>query len=288
MRLRLLPLISRAISQGGEVPVLPDYAPLEPFPSGAPDAMLDGYTRRFSDLATYYESERSRLSAFVDGAAAESSEIDRPALLGPGPRAVPASYQFAEMMRGYWIVLRWVLFPPIFMVFAMLIGVTSTAHPLLSLVLLLPLSVYASIRASRRIEVLRRGEVPQIVSRTLGYGSGRMRNWPMTFTRGWKTEVRSYSGSGHTTQFQYRTSRGVFGTASISGVEYFGVLVVDPERADLAYGVPDFGSMPRPDARGLWDPSMPLRVWMASFASLGLVVAWMAVCIGLTVMGADL
>jgi len=274
MRGRVLPLVARAISQGGPAPMIPDYSPLEPYPHGAADAMLEPYTKRFLDLAAYYASENRRLATYVDGATAGLAEVDSPAPLGPAPRPVPFSYVLAETMRGYWIFLRWCLFPPITMVFLLFVGATSAFHPLTSLSLLLPLGVYAAVRAKNRLAVLREGEVPEIVARTVSFGSGSMKNWPMTFTHGWRTEVRSYSGSGRVTHFQFRTSRGAFAATSVSGVEYNGVLLCHPERPSLAFGVPDFGSMPRPDARGQWDASLPFRAWAATLLSVALVLTW--------------
>ena len=275
MRGRVLPLVARALAHGGgDAPMIPDYAPLEPYPHGAPEAMLESYTKRYLDLAAYYASENRRLAAYVDGAVAGLREVDAPQPLGPAPRPVPFSYVLAETMRGYWLVLRWALFPPLTMVFVGFVSVTSMFHPLTSLGLLAPLAIYAAVRAKNRLAILRGGEVPEIVARTVTFGSGKMSNWPMTFTRGWRTEVRAYSGAGRVTHFQYRTSRGTFGTTSVSGVEYDGVIVCHPDKPELAFGVPDFGSMPRPDARGQWDPSLPFRAWAATLLAFFFVSAW--------------
>jgi hypothetical protein len=264
------------------MPMVPEYAPLEPFPAGVPDAMLEGYTKRFEDLADYFTSEHARLSAFVERTQTGIQDSASPLPLAPGPRAVPFSYLLAETMRGYWIVLRWALFPPITMVVSMGMGASSIVHPLVSLAPLVPLGIYAAARAKRRIAVLRSGEVAEILSRTVRYAGGRMTNWPMTFTRGWKTEVRTYTGSSSVTHFQFRTSRGAFGQVSVSGVEYDGVIVADPERPELAFGVTDFGSMPRPGAQGQWDPSLPLRVWAATLLALALVFAWVGAAVLMT------
>lgn len=262
--------------------MVPEYAPLEPFPAGVPDAMLESYTKRFEDLADYFTNEHARLSAFVEKTRTGLQESQSPLPLAPGPRAVPFSYLLAETMRGYWVVLRWALFPPITMVFAMGFGGASVVHPLVPLLPLLPLGLYAAVRAKRRIAVLRSGEVVEILSRTVKYGGGRMTNWPMTFARGWKTEVRTYTGTGQETHFQFRTSRGAFGQVSVSGVEYDGVIVADPQRPELVFGVIDFGSMPRPNAQGQWDPSLPLRVWAATLLALAIVTAWVGVAVAMT------
>jgi len=264
------------------MPMVPEYAPLEPFPGGVPDAMLESYTKRFEDLADYFTSEHARLSAFVERTQTGIQESSSPLPLAPGPRAVPFSYLLAETIRGYWIVLRWVLFPPITMVFAMGVGAASIVHPLVSLAPLVPLGIYAAVRAKRRIAVLRSGEVVEILSRTVRHAGGRMTNWPMTFARGWKTEVRTYTGSGQVTHFQFRTSRGAIGQVSVSGVEYDGVIVADPQRPELAFGVIDFGSMARPDAQGQWERSLPLRVWAATLLALALLTAWVGAAVMMT------
>ncbi len=275
MRARILPAVARVASEGGPIPALPEYPPPEPFPLSVPDSALEPYTRRFEDLAAYYGAEQARLGQFLSSVDRASAEVAYPLALGPAPRPVPLTYVFAEAARGYWLVLRWALFPPILMVCGLAFAAASQVHPVLAALPLLPVAGYASVRAARRIDLLRRGEVADILSRTVAMGTGSMKNWPMTFTRGWHTEVRAYSGRSRITGLQYRTSRGVFGRAEVSGVEYHGVLLCDPERPDVALAVPDFGSMPRPTPRGTWDGSLPTRVWLSSILGVLLVGAWL-------------
>lgn len=279
IRGRVLPLVARAIQTGGAAPMIPDYVPLEPFPHALPDTMLASYTKRFEDLAAYYAGEHRRLAGFVEGATASLAAAHAPAPLGPAPRAVPFSYTLAETMAGYWVVLRWALFPPITMLCVMLFGVTSLLHPLASLALLVPLSGYAAVRAKNRLAVLREGEVADVLSRSVTFGASKMKNWPMTFTNGWHTEVRAYSGATRVTHFQYRTSAGTIGATSVSGVEYNGVLLCHPRDPSLAFGVPDFGSQPRPSASGGWDGALPLRTWAATLLAIAIVMVWIAASI---------
>jgi hypothetical protein len=257
-------------------PPIPQYPPIEPFPHATPDPQLEPYTKRFSDLAAYFEAEGAKLSGVVASLASAAAEAERPAPLGPAPRTLPLSYVFAEIMGGYWVTMRWMLFPPIGMACAMAGGGLAMVHPSLAALPLIAIAIFAAIRASRRLELLRVGEVGDVVARDVGIGRTRYKGWPVVFTRGWRTEVRAYSGQSRLTRLSYRTSRGVFGEVTIGGPEYHGVVVVHPELPGRAYAISDFGSVPRPGANGLWDGSLPLRVWFGSVVSVVLVLAWLS------------
>jgi hypothetical protein len=261
--------------------VVPDYEPLGPLPA-AQDHEIPALIARFESLTAYYAGEVARLRQGVDAAQAGVEDLYRPRALAPGPRKVPFVYVAAELLRGYWIVFRWMLFPPLGMVSALALGGMSVVFPALPAAPLFALSLYALFRALARIRMLAHGEVVEIVSRAYAPGMGTSKNWPRQIARGWNVTVEGYTGSSYNTTLAYRTSAGVMGSVTVGGPKYEGFILAYPSNPQVAMPLTAFGSVPRPDASGQWESTLPTRVWIWSWVTVAMILAWLGVPLYLT------
>jgi hypothetical protein len=258
--------------------VVPVYEPVPPLAVVA-DHEIPALIARYESLAAYFGTETARLQDAV--AVALDPYRFRP--LAPPPRPVPFPYALAELLRGGWIVFRWILFPPIGMIFAWGFAVLVFVHPATTLVPLLGICVYALVRGLGRIRILRRGEAVEILSRSYARGLGSSRNWPRQIARGWSVTLEAYTGPSFTTTLAYRTSSGVMGQASVGGPKYEGFLLVDPQAPARALPLTAFGSVPRPAQSGQWEPRIPARVWICSALTAALILVWLAASFLMTV-----
>lgn len=253
-----------------QAPVIqvPQYTPVPPVPAYGDDATLGHHAAKLEGLAAYLEGEVARIGQQLNAASQSIRNDYGVAQLGPGPRAVPITYIMAELLRGFWVVLQWLLFPPITMVGAFLAAGIYKAAPQLMLAPLAVLLLYDLLRAWSRIRMLWVGECPEILSRSYEPGTGYYKSWPRLVTRGWAVRPQLYTGSGYRTRVVYRMQSGAMGEVVVGGPMYEGYVLADPRKPQRALPLSAFGSTPRPNERGEWDWSLPARAW-----------AWMSVTV---------
>jgi hypothetical protein len=238
-------------------------------PQAAPHLPAADVARLLDGQAQWFEREAARLEAQVAATQRPTASAGEPeAVLGPGPRPVPFSLCFAEVARGPWVWLRWLLFPPVVMgggaAFSALVTTSSPAAVALVAVLLAALWGYGLARGVARIGLLSRGEVATVLQRTQRIEATRNTNVPMLAARGWDVTVEFFSGRSRQTDLVVQTSRGVIGKVSVShGPDFHGVVLVDPETGAGCTNL-DLGSVARPGRDGQWRASLPARVWITS------------------------
>jgi hypothetical protein len=82
-------------------------------PQAAPHVPAADLARLLDGQAQWFAREAARLEAQVAATRRPTASAGEPeAVLGPGPRPVPSALCFAELARGPWVWLRWLLFPP--------------------------------------------------------------------------------------------------------------------------------------------------------------------------------
>lgn len=199
------------------------------------------------------------------------------ATLAPGPRPVPVALQFAELVRGPWVWLRWLLFPPATMGVGFVVGALAQVSPLagVGLVVLLVAALWAyGVHAGvARIRLLARGEVATVLQKAQRFGSTRNKNVPMLAARGWDVSVEWFSGMSKHTDLVVQSSRGVIGKVTVShGPDFQGVVLVDPDTG-MGCANLDLGSVARPGDDGHWRASLPARVWITSLLALVMTAA---------------
>lgn len=287
------------------VVAVPQFTPPPPLPP--PETPLDRLRAALDEyvfLERTYAQYASDLRARIQHATAllDRAQTEQTAMLGPPPRPVPLTYVLAEFGAGYWVQIRWLLFPPFAMaaffgalglvsVFEQvgLVGPGGVVHSGFALgacALLVPLaaSPYAVLRASRRLHLLANGEVARIVARTPEFVGGASRNWPHVVAVGWEVTTRTLTGPWRRFELDVMTSRGAVGRVVFRGILFDGVVLADPD--DPSRGLPNhlFGSWPRPGADGAWDPRLPGGAWLRAVLGLGLVCAFIAAGAGLTLV----
>jgi hypothetical protein len=206
---------------------------------------------------------------------------------------VPLTYVLAEFGMGYWVQLRWLLFPPIGLGLGFLwvgmgsllegarlvgpSGAVSTAVAIGALGLLVPLSTtpYAVLRAARRLSLLANGEVVRVISHTSELTWGTSRNWPVLVASGWQVRTQTLTGWWRRFIFDVVTSRGKYGRVAFRAMVFDGVIIADPDAPDGGLPNHAFGSWPRPDELGGWDPRLPAGVWLRTLCGLGLMLAFL-------------
>lgn len=247
-------------------------------PQAAPHVPAADLARLLDGQAQWFEREAARLESQVAVTQRPTASAGEPeAVLGPGPRPVPFALCFAELARGPWVWLRWLLFPPATMGVGFALGAAATASALAAValvgVLLAALWGYGLTRGMARIALLSRGEVATVLQRTQRFGSTRNKNVPMLAARGWDVTVESFSGMSKHTDLVVQTSRGVIGKVTVGhGPDFHGVVLVDPETGVGCANL-DLGSVARPGRDGQWQPSLPARVWITSALALAITAA---------------
>jgi len=247
-------------------------------PQVAPHAPAADQVRLLDGQAEWYGREAARLQAqLAYGQRSTASAGEPEATLGPGPREVPAALCFAELARGPWRWLRWLLFPPVTMLVAFALGATSTVAPLApaALLLLAVMALWAlgALSGLARIRLLARAEVATVLQKTQRFGATRNKNVPMLVARGWDVSVESFTGMTKHTELTVQTSRGVIGKVTVShGPDFHGVVLVDPDTGEGLANL-DLGSVPRPAPGGGWRASLSTRVWVTSILAFAMTAA---------------
>jgi len=259
-------------------------------PQASPDLPAEKVVLLLDSQAQWFEREAARLEALV-GATPRPTATATPtatagepdAVLGPGPRPVPLALCCAEIARGPWLWLRWLLFPPAGMLGGLMVAALAQSSALGAAGLVgasvTALWGYGLAAGLARIRLLARGEVATVLRRTQRVGATRNKNVPMLSARGWDVTVESYTGMTRHTDLVVQTSRGVIGNVTVShGPDFHGVVLVDPETGQ-GRGIIDLGSVPRPGHDGRWRATLPARVWITSLLAV-VVTAALLVAVG--------
>ncbi len=272
----------RLIAKGFEPFVVGEIEPPSASDALAPSAL--DVVQLYEGQAHWYASEAQRLRAML-ATATTTLEIANapPAPLARGPRPVPLALVFAELTRTPWLFLRWLLFPPVTMLAAVVIGLPTyrspTAGAAVLLLLLSALWIYGLGAGLARVRLLRIGEVATVLQRVQKMGATRNRNVPMLVARGWTISVESYTGMTHQTEFVAQTPGGKVSRARVShGPAFEGVILVDPESGD-ARGNIDMGSTPQPDERGHWRATLSTRTWLTSVMAVTVSIALLVIAL---------
>lgn len=270
------------VTQGFDLLQVGTFSPPTVAPNASPaDAvrLLDGQTQ-------WYQSETARLEQLLSNAQRTLARVNEPAApLAPGPRPVPLAMVIAELVRGPWTWMRWLLFPPFTMLAGVLVGVATTSSPIagtaaLSL-LLVALWVYGIGVGLQRVRLLAIGEVATVLQKTERFGAARNRNVPMLRARGWNVSVESYSGMSKKTDLVVQSSKGVIGKLTVShGPTFDGVVLVDPDTGKGCSNL-EFGSTPQPDANGQWKSSLSARTWLTTIAALCMTAGFIGLLIAI-------